>query len=89
MWKFFLPVLRPLSVICPAICRLSSDGVQFAPSPSPLGIAFPLLLFGELFIRNKFLHSLFSFKNEFTITLYAIPRSFSTVSNSLFYFLVL
>ena len=56
MWKFFLPVLRPLSVICLAVGRLPGNGIQLAPSVSPLGIDFSFFLLGKLFVGNILFH---------------------------------
>ena len=59
IWKLFLPILHPLCVICLAILRLPSDGVQFAPRLAFSQIDLSLFLFGQLLVGNKFLHMLY------------------------------
>ena len=57
VWKFPLPILRPLSVIGLAVGGLPGDGVQLAPGlPSGL-IDLALFLLGKLLIGNEFLHT--------------------------------
>ena len=56
IWKILLPVLRPLSVVCLAVCRLPGNGIQLAPSVSPHGIDFSFFLLGKLFVGNVLFH---------------------------------
>ena len=52
VWKFLLPILRPLSVVGFAVFRLPGDGVQLAPGlPSGL-VEFALLLFRKLLVMQ-------------------------------------
>ena len=57
VWKFLLPILRPLSVISSAVLRLSGDGIQLAPGlPSGL-VDLTFFLLGKLLVGNKFFHN--------------------------------
>jgi len=56
IWKFLLPVLRPLSVVCLAVGRLPGNGIQLAPSVPTHGIDFSLFLLGKLLVGYILFH---------------------------------
>ena len=57
VWKFLLPILRPLSVVGFAVFRLPGDGIQLAPG-LPLGqVHLALFLLGKLLVGNEFFHT--------------------------------
>ena len=57
VWKFLLPILRPLSVVGFAVFGLPGDGIQIAPG-LPFGqVHLALFLFGKLLVGNEFLHA--------------------------------
>ena len=57
VWKFLLPLLRPLSVVSLAVFGLPGNGVQLTPG-LPLGqVHLALFLLGKLLVGNEFLHA--------------------------------
>ena len=60
------------AVIDPGIGTFASDGVQRTPGVPAQRVPFALLLFGELFIRDEFLHGITpsrALRNHNTLTL--------------------